>query len=211
MSEVRKLVLASASTRRQELLRQIGVTFQIVNHAIVEIPWEDEAPHDFAARMAMEKAIDVLARIPGDQNVVVLGADTVVVSAGQLLGKPQDRDDAVRMLSLLSGTVHQVYSALAVCDRDNKELQVVETEVEFRTLGAAEIRQYWESGEPRDKAGAYAIQGLAAVFVKNLRGSHSAVVGLPLFETALLLNKFSIPCWVPGSASGNTSGTGQPQ
>jgi septum formation protein len=200
MAEIRSLLLASASPRRQELLRQIGVNFEIVRHGIDESRLAEESPPDYALRMAAEKALDVLSRVPADRNPAVLGADTIVVCAGEILGKPCKQQDAQRILSLLSDRVHTVYSAVAVCDRHRKETTLVESSVEFRALSAEEITAYWETGEPADKAGAYAIQGLGAVFVKHLQGSHSAVMGLPLYETASLLRKFAIPCWVPETA-----------
>jgi septum formation protein len=189
------MLLASASPRRQELLRQIGVPFQPVLHRIVEEALEGEAPGEFVTRMALEKARSVLDHLPADQNRVVLGADTVVVCDQIVLGKPANREDALRMLRLLSGRTHLVYSSVALVSRQRQEVALSTTVVGFRSLTIEELEAYWRSGEPQDKAGAYAIQGLAAVFVNSLQGSYSGVMGLPLFETAQLLDKFGVPRW----------------
>ena len=125
----------------------------------------------------------------------MLGADTAVVLDGRILGKPVDRDDALAMLQALSGREHEVLTAVAVADRDRCEARVVSSRVTFRAVSAEEAERYWETGEPQDKAGGYAIQGLAAVFVSRVEGSYSAVVGLPLCETSALLADFSIPSW----------------
>jgi septum formation protein len=193
--ETAVILLASASPRRQELLRQIGIPFQSVRHRIVEHALDGEAPGDFVTRMALEKARSVLDHLPADQHRVVLGADTAVVCDQAILGKPVDREDALRMLRLLSGRSHLVYSSVALVSRQQQEVALSTTVVEFRPLDSEELDAYWRSGEPRDKAGAYAIQGLAAVFVSSLQGSYSGVMGLPLFETAQLLSKFGVPHW----------------
>jgi septum formation protein len=193
----REILLASASPRRQALLRQIGVPFQLVSHDVEEVRLENESPETFVRRLAREKALSGLARSPADRSSVVLGADTVVVCAGRILGKPRDKADALQMLTLLSGRRHLVHSAVALASRDDQAQALSSTDVEFRELQPAELEAYWASGEPADKAGAYAIQGLAAIFVKNLRGSYSGVMGLPVFETAGLLQRFGIPCWQP--------------
>ena len=191
------ILLASASPRRQELLRQIGVPFQVVNHRVQEEVLPGESPAEFVCRLALEKAQSVLDHTPADRQPVVLGADTAVVSGSSILGKPADRADALRMLRLLSGSRHQVYSAVALVSRAAREVALSTTEVEFRPLDDAELEAYWRSGEPRGKAGAYAIQGLAAGFIKNLKGSYSGVMGLPLYETAQLLSAFGVSCWQP--------------
>lgn len=196
----RGILLASASPRRQELLRQIGVPFQVTRHRVDETPFEGESPTAFVQRLALEKACSGLDHQPADGNPVVLGADTVVVCEQRVLGKPSDRADALGMLRLLSGRWHRVYSAVALASRDSREVVLSSSEVAFRPLERAELEAYWQSGEPRDKAGAYAIQGLGAVFVRELRGSYSGVMGLPVFETAQLLKKFGIPCWQSPSA-----------
>lgn len=191
------VLLASASPRRQELLQQIGVPFQVVNHHIEETLLVGESPEEFVTRLALEKAQSAFDHLPADQDRVVLGADTVVVCEQTILGKPTDRTDAMRMLKLLSGRRHLVYSSVALVSRQQREVALSTTEVEFRSLASKELEAYWQSGEPRDKAGAYAIQGLGAVFVSALNGSYSGVMGLPLFETARLLDRFDIRCWLP--------------
>ncbi|MBL4820715.1 MAG: septum formation inhibitor Maf [Gammaproteobacteria bacterium] len=192
-----ELLLASASPRRQELLRQIGVRFRIVNHGIDESRLDGEAPRNFVRRMAREKAHSALSATAADRQPIVLGADTIVVCDDQVLGKPGDRTDAVRMLTVLSGREHRVFSAVAVAAGERMEQILVETVVEFTDINREMIDRYWDTGEPQDKAGAYGIQGLGGIFVKYIRGSYTGVVGLPLFETAVLLNSFGIPCWGP--------------
>lgn len=190
---MRRLILASSSPRRQELLTQIGVPFSVQVPAIDETPLAGEAPPAYVQRMAEEKARAVLAQQTDD--VCVLAADTSVIVDGLILGKPADAADAKAMLLRLSGREHQVLSAIAVADQSRLNSQVVSCKVAFRTLTDAEIDAYWLTGEPRDKAGSYAIQGLGAVFVQAIHGSYSAVVGLPLAETAALLGEFAIACW----------------
>lgn len=190
---MRRLILASSSPRRQELLTQIGVPFSVQVPAIDETPLVGEAPPAYVQRMAEEKALAVLAQQKGD--VCVLAADTSVIVDGLILGKPADAAEAKAMLLRLSGREHQVLSAIAVAEQDRLKSQVVSCKVAFRTLTDAEIDAYWLTGEPRDKAGSYAIQGLGAVFVQAIHGSYSAVVGLPLAETAALLGEFAIACW----------------
>ncbi len=189
------ILLASASPRRRELLQQIGVPFQVVHHTVEEFQLEMETPADFVRRLALEKARSGLVQQPADTGHIVLGADTVVVCGNQILGKPIDRNDALRMLSLLSGRQHLVHSAVALASRERHQLALSTTKVEFRVLEREELEAYWRSGEPRDKAGAYAVQGLAAVFVRSLHGSFSGVMGLPLFETAQMLESFGVPRW----------------
>lgn len=188
-----ELILASASPRRLELLQQIGVSCVVKPVNIPEFPLPDEAPRAFVERLAREKASAGLQR--SGQGAVVLGADTVVVAGDRILGKPVSKQDAIEMLQRLSGDTHQVMTAVAVVDRERIVTQVVTTEVTFRVLSQALCERYWNSGEPKDKAGAYGIQGLGAVFVANIKGSYSAVVGLPLTETAALLDTFGIKVW----------------
>ncbi|WP_428033558.1 Maf family protein [Amphritea sp.] len=191
--EVPNLVLASASPRRLELLQQIGVNCSVSPVDIPEIPGVGELPQCFVERLAREKARAGLA--VAAEGAVVLGADTVVVCDGRILGKPVNREDGLAMLQQLSGSEHQVMTAVAVTNRERMLTEVVTTDVRFQILSLAQCEQYWASGEPCDKAGAYAIQGLGAVFVANIKGSYSAVVGLPLMETAVLLDAFGIPVW----------------
>ncbi|MET1079216.1 MAG: Maf family protein [Pseudomonas sp.] len=187
------LYLASGSPRRRELLTQIGVAFATLDATIDETPLPSEPAHAYVARLALAKAHAGLAGV--EASAVVLGADTAVVLEGRILGKPADRDDALAMLAALSGREHQVLTAVALATQGRADVRVVSSGVTFRPLLPGEADAYWASGEPRDKAGSYGIQGLAAVFVSHLHGSYSAVVGLPLCETAELLANFGIPCW----------------
>ncbi|UFQ98406.1 Maf family protein [Pseudomonas wenzhouensis] len=189
------LFLASASPRRRELLAQIAVPCVTQIASIDETPLPDEPATAYVERLAREKARAALLALDESADAVVLGADTAVVLEGQILGKPQDFADCSRMLRGLSGRTHQVMTAVALVSAQREAAQVVCSEVTFRHLGDAEIAAYWASGEPADKAGGYGIQGLAAVFVSRLEGSYSAVVGLPLCETAQLLGDFGIACW----------------
>ena len=192
------LYLASGSPRRRELLTQIGVPFTAVSAAIDETPLQNESPVAYVERLAREKAQagrqQLLKSMP-DGAFCVLGADTAVVLDERILGKPVDEADALAMLMALSGRVHEVLTAIAIIDAGRCETRVVSSQVRFRNISKQEASLYWTSGEPRDKAGGYAIQGLAAVFVAGLNGSYSAVVGLPVCETAELLGHFGIPCW----------------
>lgn len=191
------LYLASGSPRRRELLTQIGVPFQILGAPIDETPLPDEAAAAYVERLARAKAEAGLAGLahPG----VVLGADTAVVLDGKILGKPENREHALAMLAELSNREHQVLTAVALTDGRQCKSLCVASQVRFRSIDAQEAARYWASGEPEDKAGGYAIQGLGAIFVTALQGSYSAVVGLPLSETADLLAHFGIPCWQSAS------------
>lgn len=189
------LYLASGSPRRRELLTQIGVSYLTLSAPVDENTLPDESPIAYVERLARAKAQAGLATLADTHEAVVLGADTAVVLDGQILGKPADRDEALATLSALSGRSHDVLTAVALVSAQQMVAQVVTSQVTFRALSSAEIEAYWASGEPQDKAGCYGIQGLAAVFVSQLHGSYSAVVGLPLCETAALLAEFAIPCW----------------
>ncbi len=192
------LFLASASPRRAELLGQIAVPFQRVSASIDETPREAEDPAAYVERLALEKAqagLQQLQQLQQGAGAVVLGADTAVVLDGRILGKPQGRTDALAMLAALSGREHQVLTAVALCSATRSASVVVASQVRFAAISPAQAEAYWASGEPLDKAGSYAIQGLGAVFVAGMSGSYSAVVGLPLCETASLLAEFGIPCW----------------
>lgn len=189
------LFLASASPRRRELLAQIGVDFSLLNAPIDETPLPGELPGAYVERLALYKARAGLAALPAGQPGVVLGADTAVILDGRILGKPVDEQDALAMLAGLSGREHQVLTAIALASTAQARVLSVASRVRFRAISATEAGAYWASGEPQDKAGSYAIQGLAAIFVESLEGSYSAVVGLPLCETAQLLGEFGIPCW----------------
>ncbi|MCB2251402.1 Maf-like protein [Pseudomonas chlororaphis] len=195
---MKPLYLASGSPRRRELLTQIGVPFTAISADIDEAPLADESPAAYVERLARGKAAAGRALLGSDQAqaaACVLGADTAVVLDGRILGKPMDQADARSMLMALAGREHEVLTAIAVLDGQRCESRVVRSLVRFRAIGEDEAARYWASGEPRDKAGGYGIQGLAAVFVAGLNGSYSAVVGLPVCETAELLGHFGIPCW----------------
>ncbi|GGO82822.1 Maf-like protein [Marinobacterium nitratireducens] len=187
------LILASASPRRRELLAQIGVDFETLPLDIPEVVAPGEAAEDFVRRLALEKARAGFDASAGD--CPALGSDTAVVVDGRILGKPANEAEAVAMLLSLSGRWHRVLTGVALVDGGRSDSRVVATEVEFARLSEAQCRRYWASGEPRDKAGAYGIQGLGAVFVTRIEGSYSAVVGLPLAETADLLEGFGVPIW----------------
>ena len=187
------LYLASGSPRRRELLAQIGVPFSVVSAPIDETPLPNESAPAYVERLARAKAAAGLACLEGP--AVVLGADTAVVLDGRILGKPENREDALAMLADLSGREHQVLTAVALSEGQRGHSLCVPSKVRFRAISAEEAQRYWASGEPADKAGGYAIQGLGAVFVTGLSGSYSAVVGLPLSETAELLGQFGIACW----------------
>ncbi|WP_137974957.1 nucleoside triphosphate pyrophosphatase [Pseudomonas sp. F(2018)] len=190
-----KLHLASGSPRRRELLAQIGVSFVTLSASIDETALPDEPAERYVERLAREKAQAGLAALEQAQTAVVLGADTSVVLDGRILGKPENRAEALATLAALSGREHQVLTAVALASAGRIESLVVTSRVRFRPLRAGEAEAYWDTGEPCDKAGSYGIQGLAAVFVSQIEGSYSAVVGLPLCETAQLLEEFGIPCW----------------
>ncbi len=186
MDREQKLLLASRSPRRRELLEQIGVDYQVVAVDIDEQPLAGERPAAYVARLASEKArVGWLAQTAEIKHPV-LAADTAVVMGSHIMGKPVDETDAFEMLQQLSGRTHQVYSGVALAN-GKTNVRICRSEVTFRTLLDDEIRDYWQSGEPQDKAGGYAIQGLAALFISNLNGSYSGVMGLPLFETTELL------------------------
>ena len=184
------IILASASPRRQALLQQIGVRFHQRVAEVDETPLDNEAAQDYVVRLAVAKARAVRRQSSGDE-VPVLGADTAVVVDGRLLGKPSDLAHARDMLHLLSGRRHQVLSAVALV-KDRQAVRVSDSSVWFRALSEKDIEDYWKTGEPRDKAGAYGIQGIGAMFIERLEGSYSGVMGLPLYETAQLLQNFGI-------------------
>ncbi len=184
MSTTQKLILASGSPRRAELLRQAGLEFEIVVPQIDEAPLPGEAPAEFVCRTAREKAESLPAN-----DAVILAADTAVVDGVRILGKPVDAEDAIGILRSLSGRTHEVMTG--VCLRFPEQIVCfhIETRVTFRTLSEKEIADYVATGEPMDKAGAYAIQGGAAKMVRRVEGSYSNVVGLPLCEVIEQLEK----------------------
>lgn len=182
--------LASRSPRRQELLQQLGLAFEVLPADIPEEPGPAEAPADYALRMAREKALAAQALAP--RPLPVLGADTDVVLDGRILGKPRDRAHALELLAALADREHEVYSAVALVQGDRVETQLSVTRVRFGAVTPAAAAAYWDSGEPADKAGGYGIQGLGAQFIREIQGSYSGVVGLPLYETVELLGAFGI-------------------
>ena len=187
--------LASGSPRRRELLQQIGVSFRVVGTAIDEAVLPGEAPAAYVTRVAAAKADAGWKRSSAGIPIPVLAADTAVVLDGRILGKPSDRQDAQGMLRQLSGRTHEVLTAIALKSAKGLLSRISRSEVTFRTIAADEALAYWETGESTDKAGAYAIQGRAAIFITDLRGSYSGVMGLPLFETAELLSEAGVLRW----------------
>jgi septum formation protein len=198
--------LASASPRRRRLLSQIGVPFQVLSVDVDESIAAGEGAERYVLRLARAKAAAGLTRRSAGRRAAVLGADTVVVAGGAILGKPADYADAQRMLGLLSATTHEVLTAVALATDDGVLSHLSRSEVTFREITPEEARDYWNTGESRDKAGAYAIQGYGAVFVSGLRGSYSGVMGLPLFETAHLLRAAGVPCWLETKGTAATDG-----
>jgi septum formation protein len=179
-----QLVLASTSPRRSALLTQIGIQHRIIPVDIDETPRAAEDPLAYVHRMAAEKSAAV--RLGDRQNLPVLAADTSVICDGRILGKPESLEQAREMFALLSGRLHQVYTAVSL--RGTRHTQAVSiSAVKFRTVHEAEIVAYWRTGEPCDKAGGYAIQGMGSIFIESISGSFSGIMGLPLFETAELL------------------------
>jgi septum formation protein len=196
-----RIYLASQSPRRRDLLKQIGVSYEVLplrslgaRADVIETPHADEAPGAFAERMALSKAASGWHAVESRHllHFPVLGADTVVDIDGDILGKPHDRDAAETMLLRLSGQCHWVHTGVAMQQGGHIACRVSSSRVEFAALEAGDIRRYLDSGEFSGKAGAYAIQGRAAAFVKRLEGSHSGVIGLPLFDAAQLLRQFNI-------------------
>lgn len=182
------LYLASNSPRRAQLLSQIGITFKRVSADIEEIAAPDEAAADYVQRLARQKAQAGFAN--SEQDRPVLGADTIVVCNAQILEKPRDQAHAAQMMKILSGTTHQVFTAIALVQGTKQKQVLVTTDVTFKTLTEAEIADYWDTQEPLDKAGGYGIQGVGGKFVTHISGSYSAVVGLPLYETDQLIKEF---------------------
>ncbi|MFW0767890.1 nucleoside triphosphate pyrophosphatase [Trabulsiella odontotermitis] len=183
------LYLASGSPRRQELLTQLGITFEKVVPGIEEQRRPQESAPQYVSRLAREKAQAGVALTA--ENLPVLGADTIVILNGEVLEKPRDGEHAAAMLRLLSGKTHQVMTAVALADSEHMLDCLVVTDVTFRVLSEQDIADYVASGEPLDKAGAYGIQGLGGCFVRRINGSYHAVVGLPLVETYELLSNFN--------------------
>lgn len=188
-SQIPQITLASASPRRRELLDQIQVSYEVLPVDIDESHQPGETAEQFVKRLALEKAQAGYEKVP---HRPALGSDTVVVLGKILLGKPSNREMGLEMLSMLSGHIHQVMTAVAICNGESEHCVLNTSEVEFSKLSKQQIEAYWQTGESKDKAGAYGIQGIAAQFIKNINGSYSGIMGLPLFETSELLKKSGI-------------------
>lgn len=212
--EKKHLVLASGSPRRKELLSQLGYEFSVLVTDVEECKHAQETAEEYVKRLSLDKALAALSLLTAnpsekqhvasgsdtvvvssdaislDSETVVLGSDTVVVSQGQVLEKPADFSDSKRMLTQLADGRHQVMTAVSVVSEEKQKTEIVITDVWFKPLSEKEIEQYWQTGEPCDKAGSYGIQGLGGRFVTRIEGSYYAVVGLPLFETDQLLQEF---------------------
>lgn len=184
------LLLASQSPRRAELLKQIGIPFSQYPVDIDETVLINETPDGYVRRMAQEKS--TLGYKRAGAKKLVLGLDTIVVAQNNILGKPKNKTDAIWMLNMLSDATHQVLTAVTMTNAIRQKTVVVETQVCFGSLSKQQIEWYWKTGEPQDKAGSYGIQGLGGQFVKHISGSYSAVVGLPLYQTRMLLTEFGI-------------------
>ncbi len=199
------IYLASRSPRRRELLRQIGVRFTAVSADVDETVQPGEAPVAYVSRLALLKARTLWQQVAVGQAAAhpVLGSDTTVVLDNRILGKPRDQTEAASMLLALAGRRHQVMTAVALVHDSGVEQALVTTEVTFGPISAEQAAAYWATGEPADKAGGYGIQGLGAVFVEQIKGSYTAVVGLPLFETANLLRKVGVRLWQQPEMTGN--------
>jgi septum formation protein len=192
------ILLASASPRRSELLRQAGVDHEVRPVELDESRLPGEDPAAYVLRLAQAKAQLLWSSLQPGRRAPVLAADTTVALDGEVFGKPSGRDEAVAMLSRLSGRTHQVHTAVAVLHESGGDTRVSTSQVSLREISAAELDWYWRTGEPCDKAGGYAIQGRAAIFVRHLAGSYSGVVGLPLCETWELLG--TVPGLIAGGA-----------
>lgn len=197
MSEFDALYLASGSPRRQALLAQIGVESKPHPVDLDESVLAGESPEAYVCRLAEAKALTAWAQLSAADNAhyPVLGSDTCGVLQGEILGKPRDQAHATAMLSAMSGRTHDVLTAVAVTYQGTTDVVLSRTQVRFRTLTPAMIARYWTTGEPADKAGAYGIQGLGGAFVEHIDGSYTGVVGLPLAQTAELLERFNVRYW----------------
>jgi len=181
------ILLASASPRRSELLRQVGIAHEVRPVDVDESVRPDEAPSAYVLRLAETKAAALWQQLDAGQRLPVLAADTTVALEGEIFGKPADAAEARAMLGRLSGRTHEVHTAVAVLHAGGAAARVSSSSVSLRELSSAEIDWYWNTGEPADKAGGYAVQGRAAVFIRHIAGSYSGIMGLPLYETWELL------------------------
>jgi len=191
-----RLILASGSPRRANLLRQIGLTFGVFRPEIDETVNAGESPRSYANRMSQSKMGRSRERIESAADQVILCADTIVVLDDEIIGKPTSGEDAVAVLQRMSGRTHQVLTSVTISESssDREQSFIVETLVTFRCLSLLECEVYWATGEPADKSGSYGIQGLGSIFVESIQGSPSNVAGLPLAETASQLKCFGIDC-----------------
>jgi len=181
------ILLASASPRRSELLRQIGIAHEVRPVEVDESSRPGEAPVEYVLRLAEQKARSLWNTLPADGRLPVLAADTTVALEGEVFGKPGCRDEALAMLARLSGRTHQVHTAVALLHGATLAARVSSSSVTMREISRPEMERYWATGEPADKAGGYAVQGRAAIFIRYVAGSYSGIVGLPLCETWELL------------------------
>jgi septum formation protein len=193
-----KLILASGSPRRANLLQQIGLTFEVVRPDIDETVEPGESPVGYATRMSASKMLRSRGLLKEAGKAVILCADTIVVLDKEIVGKPETRFDAITVLQRMSGKKHQVLTSVTIGETTSSKQRsfIVETIVTFRRLSVRECEAYWETGEPADKSGSYGIQGLGSIFVAGIDGSPSNVAGLPLMETAAELKSFGIECLV---------------
>lgn len=199
----KQLYLASGSPRRRELLDQIGVQYNVMPVDVDETPFEDESSNDMALRLALAKArcaYEHCKSVPPTPDFdvnqcVFLGADTFGTLDGGWLLKPVDKDDAISMLLAMSGKTHQIISSVALVSTNGERALISISDVTFKTITSEEAEKYWQTGEPQDKAGGYAIQGLGGVFIESIQGSYSGIVGLPLKETSELLTDAGIEIW----------------
>lgn len=182
-----QIILASASPRRAELLDQVGISYEIQSVDINEDPMLNESAVDLVQRLAIEKSQAIK-----NADKPVIGSDTLGLMGGQLLVKPTDVENSIKMLSAMSGNWHEILTAVAITYKDNTTVLLNRNRVLFRKISQDEMIRYWETGEPQDKAGSYAVQGIAAMFIERIEGSYSGIMGLPLFETMQLLNDLGI-------------------
>jgi len=190
------VVLASASPRRTALLNQMRIAHSVMPVDIDESPLDNESPCDQVARLAQQKAQAAITHLQAEgkltETTLVLASDTLIAFNGMSIGKPTDYQDAKRILGMLSNNEHEVLTAISVASATRQKTRTITTSVSFAALTNEEIDAYWKTGEPADKAGSYAIQGIGGQFVKSINGSASAVVGLPLYETKQLLSEFGV-------------------
>lgn len=185
------IVLASASPRRKELLNQIGIKHIVCVADIDETPMPNETPTELVSRLSREKALAVQSHL-NLPNKIILAADTIIEFQGTAIGKPKNESDAIKTLLSLSNQCHHVSTGFCLLNGDKEHTEVVTSEIQFGEITESQARTYWQTGEPRDKAGSYAIQGVGAMFVSRILGSYSGVVGLPLFECRQALTQFGV-------------------